>query len=185
MCSCFAFPATIYPAAEHSRALFNNTHGTLVCVMFRNVCVHFDFLACMLRARRVLPGQSGGSVGGSVPTSAMFYLPACTWVTCNSYTKRTQLPSAHPKGKTNPHCVLPQTFGYLSAFTCRALHTLFGVGTILLCLSGGFHVVLAIACLDLHTHVPRDPPLVCLQSAGLLGGIQTVLLRFLLALCAT
>lgn len=125
MCSCFAFPATIYPAAEHSRALFNNRHGTLVCVMFRNVCVHFDFLACMLRARRVLPGQSGGSVGGSVPTSAMFYLPACTWVTCNSYTKRTQLPSAHPKGKTNPHCVLPQIFGYLSAFTCRALHTLF------------------------------------------------------------
>lgn len=108
MCSCFAFPATIYPAAEHSRALFNSTHGTLVCVMFRNVCVHFDFLACMLRARRVLPGQSGGSVGGSVPTSAMFYLPACTWVTCNSYTNARSSLLHTPREKQIPTVFCPK-----------------------------------------------------------------------------
>lgn len=95
-------------------------------------------------------------------------------------------PFCTPQGKNkSPLCSAPNFWIPLRIHLQSLAHVIRGVGTILLCLSGGFHAVLAIACLDLHTHVPRDPPLVCLQSAGLLGGIQTVLLRFLLALCAT
>ena len=47
------------------------------------------------------------------------------------------------------------------------------------------HYFSTIACIDIPGYLVCDPPLICLQSAGLLGGIQVVLLYFLLALCAT
>lgn len=90
-----------------------------------------------------------------------------------------------PREKKTTLCYVPNISWPLRIHLHRLTHVLRGVGTILLSLSEGFHAFLAIACIDMHTHLPRDPPLVCLQSAGLLGGIQIVLLRFLLALCAT
>ena len=47
------------------------------------------------------------------------------------------------------------------------------------------HALWPTACIDTHANMLCDPPSVCLQSAGLLGRVQVVLLWLLLALGAT